>query len=114
MVYRFRSGGGGIRPELTGLAAGGSQIIGFNTGLGQPSSHPFSPTIKITGNPLAASRGFDDLDVDVSEIMSGNMTIEQGGQLIYDELLRVANGQYTYTELYGTGQSTIGVAGASF
>jgi altronate dehydratase len=46
--------------------------------------------------------------------MSGNMTIEQGGQLIYDELLRVANGQYTYTELHGTGQSTIGVAGASF
>lgn len=100
--------------SMTGLAAGGSQIIGFNTGLGQPSSHPFSPTIKITGNPLAASRGFDDLDVDVSEIMSGDMTIEEGGQLIYDELLRVANGQYTYTELYGTGQSTIGVAGASF
>ncbi len=100
--------------SMTGLAAGGAQIIGFNTGLGQPSSHPFSPTIKITGNPHAAARGFDDLDVDVSEIMSGTMTIEEGGQLIYDELLRVANGQYTYTELYETGQSTIGVAGASF
>jgi altronate dehydratase large subunit len=100
--------------SMTGFAAGGCQIIGFNTGLGQPSSHPFSPTIKISGNPLTASRGFDDLDVDVSDIMTGNMSIEEGGQKIYKELLAVANGRYTFAELYDTGQSTIGVAGASF
>ena len=46
--------------------------------------------------------------------MRGTMSIEEGGALIYKELLAVANGQYTYTELYDTGQSTIGVAGASF
>ena len=100
--------------SMTGFAAGGCQIIGFNTGLGQPSSHPFSPTIKISGNPLTASRGFDDLDVDVSDIMTGEMSIEEGGQKIYKELLAVANGRYTFAELYDTGQSTIGVAGASF
>lgn len=100
--------------SMTGLAAGGAQIIGFNTGLGQPSSHPFAPTIKISGNPLTASRGFDDLDVDVSDILTGEMSIEEGGQRIYQELLAVANGRYTFTELYGTAQSTIGVAGASF
>jgi altronate dehydratase large subunit len=59
--------------SMTGFAAGGCQIIGFNTGLGQPSSHPFSPTIKISGNPHTASRGFDDLEVDVSDIMRGEM-----------------------------------------
>ena len=100
--------------SMTGLAAGGAQIIGFNTGLGQPSSHPIAPTIKISGNPLTASRGFDDLDVDVSDIMTGEMSIEEGGERIYEELLAVANGRYTFTELYRTAQSTIGVAGASF
>ena len=100
--------------SMTGLAAGGAQIIGFNTGLGQPSSHPIAPTIKITGNPSAASKGFDDLDVDVSDIMTGTMSIEEGGERIYEELLAVANGRFTFTELYGTAQSTIGVAGASF
>ena len=100
--------------SMTGFAAGGCQIIGFNTGLGQPSSHPFSPTIKISGNPLTASRGFDDLDVDVSDIMRGEMSIEEGGVKIYEELLAVANGRHTYAELYDTGVSTIGVAGASF
>jgi len=100
--------------SMTGLAAGGAQIIGFNTGLGQPSSHPIAPTIKISGNPLTASRGFDDLDVDVSDIMSGEMSIEEGGKRIYEELLAVANGRRTFTELYATAQSTIGVAGASF
>lgn len=100
--------------SMTGLAAGGAQIIGFNTGLGQPSSHPISPTIKISGNPLTASRGFDDLDVDVSGIMTGETSIEEGGKRIYEELLAVANGRRTFTELFGTAQSTIGVAGASF
>lgn len=100
--------------SMTGLAAGGCQIIGFNTGLGQPSSHPIAPTIKISGNPVTASRAFDDLDVDVSKIMTGEMSIEEGGQRIYEELLAVANGRRTFTELLGTGQSTIGVAGASF
>jgi len=100
--------------SMTGLAAGGAQIIGFNTGLGQPSSHPIAPTIKISGNPKTAAMGFDDLDVDVSDIMSGTMSIEEGGQRIYEELIAVANGRRTFTELYGTAQSTIGVAGASF
>ena len=100
--------------SMTGLAAGGSQIIGFNTGLGQPSSHPIAPTIKISGNPLTAEHGVDDLDVDVSDIMRGKMSIEEGGERIYEEFLAVANGRLTYTEMYGTAQSTIGVAGASF
>ncbi|MBL24831.1 MAG: hypothetical protein CMM48_13140 [Rhodospirillaceae bacterium] len=100
--------------SMTGFAAGGCQIIGFNTGLGQPSSHPFTPTIKVSGNPLTAERGFDDLDVDVSDIMRGEMSIEEGGEKIYEELIAVANGRRTYTELFDTGQSTIGVAGASF
>jgi len=52
--------------------------------------------------------------VDVSDIMSGTMSIEEGGKLIYEELIAVANGRRTFTELYGTAQSTIGVAGASF
>lgn len=100
--------------SMTGLAAGGCQILGFNTGLGQPSSHPFTPTIKVSGNPLTAERGFDDLDVDVSDIMRGQMSIEEGGVKIYEELMAVANGRRTFTELFDTGQSTIGVAGASF
>lgn len=100
--------------SMTGLAAGGAQIIGFNTGLGQPSAHPFVPTIKISGNPATAENRPDDLDVSVSDILTGEISIEEGGQRIYEEILAVANGKATFTELYGTGQSTISIAGASF
>jgi altronate dehydratase large subunit len=100
--------------SMTGLAAGGAQIIGFNTGLGQPSAHPFVPTIKISGNPATAENGPDDLDVSVSDILTGEISIEEGGQRIYDEIIAVANGKVTFTELFGTGQSTISIAGASF
>ena len=100
--------------SMTGLAAGGAQIIGFNTGLGQPSAHPFVPTVKISGNPATAGNAPDDLDVSVSGILTGEISIEEGGRYIYEEILAVANGKATYTELFGTGQSTIGIAGASF
>jgi altronate dehydratase large subunit len=100
--------------SMTGLAAGGAQIIAFNTGSGQPSSHPVAPTIKFTGNPLTASRGVDDLDLEVSDILTGAVSIEEAGKRIYDEVIAVANGRYTYTELYDTAQSTISVEGASF
>ena len=100
--------------SMTGLAAGGAQIIGFNTGLGQPSAHPFVPTVKISGNPATAGNAPDDLDVSVSGILTGEISIEEGGRRIYEEILAVANGKATYTELFGTGQSTIGIAGASF
>ncbi len=100
--------------SMTGLAAGGAQIIGFNTGLGQPSAHPFVPTVKISGNPATAGNAPDDLDISVSGILTGEISIEEGGRRIYEEILAVANGKATYTELFGTGQSTIGIAGASF
>lgn len=100
--------------SMTGLAAGGCQIIAFNTGTGQPSSHPIAPTIKFSGNALTAERGVDDLDLEVSGILRGEESIEQAGRRIYDEVLAVANGRYTYTELYDTAQSTISIQGASF
>ena len=74
----------------------------------------FHPNDKSKRDPLTAKRGFDDLDVDVSDIMRGDMSIEEGGEKIFKELMAVANGRRTFTELFDTGQSTIGVAGASF
>lgn len=99
--------------SMTGLAAGGAQIIGFNTGAGQPSAHPISPTLKFSGNPQTAERGIDDLDLEVSGILTGEVSIEEAGQQIYDEVLAVANGKVTFTELFGISQSTISIAGAS-
>ena len=50
----------------------------------------------------------------MSDILTGEISIEEGGRRIYDEILAVASGKATFTELFGTGQSTISIAGASF
>jgi len=42
------------------------------------------------------------------------VSIEETGKRIYDEVIAVANGRYTYTEFYDTAQSTISVEDASF
>ena len=78
----------------------------------------FMPDVEVTCPTCKGARyNQETLEVtlngrNIAEIL--DMSIEEGGERIYKELLAVANGQYTYTELYRTAQSTIGVAGASF
>ncbi|MDF1594401.1 MAG: UxaA family hydrolase [Desulfobacterales bacterium] len=100
--------------SMTGLAAGGAQLIVFNTGLGNPSANPVTPTIKMTGNPYTVQISSDDIDIDVSDIISNGVSIEDAGERIFKEIQNVANGKMTFSEIFGISQSTISVVGASF
>jgi altronate dehydratase large subunit len=100
--------------SMTGLAAGGVQLIAFNTGVGNPSSHPITPTIKLTGNPFTIEQSRDDFDVDVSDIISSGVAIDEAGARIFEEIVRVASGKMTFSEIFDVSQSTISVAGASY
>lgn len=99
--------------SMTGLAAGGVQIIVFNTGLGQPSANPVTPTIKMTGNPHTVSRGAEDLDIEVSSILTGRESLEEAGERVFQEIIAVARGKMTVCEVLRAGQSCISVSGAS-
>ncbi len=99
--------------SMTGLAAGGLQIIVFNTGIGNPIANPVTPTIKLTGNPFTSKKISDDLDLDVSDIITNALSIEKAGERVFDEILKVANGKMTFSEILGITQSTISVAGPS-
>jgi altronate dehydratase large subunit len=89
-------------------------MIVFNTGVGNPAANPVAPTIKMTGNPSTCEKNRDDLDLDVSDIISKGLSIEAAGERVFDEVLRVANGKMTVSEIIGATQSTISVIGASF
>ena len=73
-----------------------------------------TPTIKLTGNPFTVERSADDLDVDVSDIISRGVSISEAGERIFEEIVRVANGKLTFSEIFDVSQSTISVAGASY
>jgi altronate dehydratase large subunit len=92
----------GREPELlTGLAAAGSNVIVFTTGLGAPQGFPFVPVIKITGNRETWERLREHMDLDVSLIMEGKGTLSEEGKRIFEEMVKVASGKLTKAEISG-------------
>ena len=87
--------------SVTGLVASGSQIVAFTTGRGNPMGNALAPVIKITGNAHTYSRLGEDIDINVSTIISGEETSEEAGRRIFEFCLRVASGQATAAEALG-------------
>ena len=87
--------------SVVGMVAGGAQIVCFTTGLGTPIGNPIAPVIKITGNTQTYSKMLDNIDVNVGTIIDGLESIEEAGNRIYHEILKVASGKMTKAEILG-------------
>lgn len=99
--------------SMTGLAAGGCQIILFSTGRGNAIGAPVAPTIKITGNPHTAASMGDNIDVDVSAVLSDGQDLDTAGGRIWDRVLAVAGGMMTTSEVLGEEQLAVSRFGRS-
>jgi altronate dehydratase large subunit len=87
--------------QLTGMVAGGVQIIAFTTGRGNPLGTPIAPVIKITGNKDTYHKMRDNMDMDVSKILQGKETVRSAGKRIFEEIISVASGKVTKAEKLG-------------
>ncbi len=99
--------------SMTGLLGGGSHMIIFSTGRGNAIGAPISPTIKITGNPYTASTMKENIDVDVSAIISGGQTFESATEQLWGEMLKVSHGKITRCEVLKEDQLSISRFGPS-
>ena len=86
---------------VSGFMAAGAQLIIFSTGLCAPFGLPVVPVMKITGNPRTARTMRDDIDVDVSDIITEGTGIPEAGKRLYNEVLSVASGKMTKAEVLG-------------
>ncbi len=87
--------------SLTGLAAGGANVIAFTTGRGSAIGFPTIPVIKIASNSNTFERMRDNMDVNAGRIADGDATVAEVGREIFDLLLRVASGHRTASERLG-------------
>jgi altronate hydrolase len=87
--------------SLTGLAAGGCNLIAFTTGRGSAIGFPSIPVLKIASNSSTFKRMTGNMDINAGRIADGAATIEQIGQEIFDALIRIASGERTLAEKLG-------------
>lgn len=86
---------------VTLWAASGAVIHLFPTGQGNVIGNPIEPVIKLTGNPNTMRTMAEHIDLDVSPVLQGEMTIDQAGDALLDMVVRTANGRLTAAEALG-------------
>ena len=87
--------------SITGMVAGGAQIIVFSTGRGTPTGSPIAPVIKITGNTETYNKMIDNIDINAGKIITDGVSLEDMGKELYDMIINVCNGEYTKAEALG-------------
>jgi altronate hydrolase len=93
----------GLDPvSVTGIVAGGANVIVFTTGRGSCFGCKPSPSIKVSSNTPLFERMRDDIDLDAGSILAGRPVAEVGRE-IFAEILSVASGKKTKSELQGLG-----------
>ena len=86
---------------VTLWAASGAVVHLFPTGQGNIIGNPIEPVIKLSANPLTCSTMSEHIDLDVSGILRGEMTLNQAGDRLIAMIVRTANGRFTAAEALG-------------
>jgi len=83
--------------SLTGMAAGGAQIMIFTTGRGTPAGFPTVPVVKLASNSRLYKNMTDDMDLNAGSLIEGRV-LEDARQELIDLVHVVAEGQLTKAE----------------
>ncbi len=86
---------------VTLWAASGAVIHLFPTGQGNIIGNPILPVIKLSANPLTCQTMSEHIDLDVSAILKGELTLDGAGDQLIDMMIRTCNGRLTSAEALG-------------
>jgi len=89
--------------SITGLVAGGCNLICFTTGRGSVFGCKPVPSIKLATNSLMYRHMQEDMDVNCGVIVEGTPLATVGRQ-IFEEIVAVASGKRSKSELSGVGE----------
>jgi (2R)-sulfolactate sulfo-lyase subunit beta len=83
---------------VTLCAAGGSVLHFFTTGQGNIIGNPIIPVMKISANPLTIETMPEHIDVDVTDLLRLEMTLDEAADKVMAEMARNINGRLTAAE----------------
>lgn len=93
----------GLDPtSVTGLLAGGSNMIVFTTGRGSCFGSKPAPTVKVATNSTMYHRMIDDMDINAGCIIEGTPRTEVAREL-FEKIIAVASGERSKSESFGYG-----------
>lgn len=88
--------------SVTGMIAGGANMIVFTTGRGSCFGCKPVPTIKVATNTPMFNRMSEDMDINAGKILEG-ASVQEVGIEIFEKILAVASGERTKSESQGMG-----------
>lgn len=89
--------------SVTGLIAGGANVVVFTTGRGSALGYGIVPVIKVSTNSTLFERMPDDMDLNAGDIVDGGVTVAEKGLELYERIVDAASGVRTNSEELGYG-----------
>jgi altronate dehydratase len=90
--------------SVTGMVAGGAQVVVFTTGRGSCFGCKPAPSIKVATNTPMYERMRADMDLNAGEVLNGK-PLSQVADEIFETMIATASGKQTRSELLGYGDN---------
>jgi altronate hydrolase len=106
--------GPGNDPEsVTGIVAGGANIVSFSTGRGAVTGNAIVPVIKVSSTTELYEQMRDDIDFDAGSLLEASNPPPLGelGDLLVELVISVASGKRTKSEENGQREFQVWTAG---
>ncbi len=89
--------------SMTGIVAGGANVLVFTTGRGSVFGCKPAPSIKVATNSPLYNYMLGDMDINAGKVLDG-VPVDEVGREIFEKILSVASGEKTKSELNGVGE----------
>jgi arabinonate dehydratase len=89
--------------SVTGIVAGGANLVCFTTGRGSVFGCRPAPSLKLATTSELYRRMPDDMDFDCGAVVDGRAGVTELGEALFEEILAVASGRPTKSEEFGFG-----------
>jgi len=87
--------------DMSNAAAAGCHLLIFTTGRGTPMGSALMPVIKVCGSPKTCQVMKENIDIDTSDVLFGNVSVEDMSKRLLKEVITVVKGKRTAAERLG-------------